>query len=322
MNILKRIYLGTVLLMALVLIPVNTGGSSSHAPADIKRAAIKQLNGIEYHMITEFPVYVKDKQIQTKYPNENWFAYQKSDTGDLYKIYNGDNTIHLTVPKSELGTIRNRHYHVELPGTNSLKKNKILFMGDSITKGYNGFVTYKNASYPLWVHKYLQTTVYKQGHIRSSITGHAFNDLFTILPQIDFNEANVLVMGYGTNDYRHSNAPLKKVQKKLKKAIKYIRHQNPSLKIYAVLPLPRYDYGNMDKKMGPGGYTFSQLKAGLKKTYNSMGIKTYDVKKEHPKFITSKNYRVRYYDQRLHPNVVTYQKFAYYFSLWLEKQLD
>lgn len=313
------ISLGALLVCATY--PVVSGGATTHAPASARQQTVKKLNQVEFSKMDAVPVYVKDKNLTKTHPKTVWYAVGKSVAGDLYEVQSGNQTKKLVVPRKAIATVVNRHYRVALPNTASMKKNTILFMGDSITKGYNGYYNYKNASFPLWVHKYLQAKVHKQGHVRSSVTGHNFNDLFTILPTINFKNPNVLVIEYGTNDYRHSTASLKQVQAKMTQAIKYIRKQNPKIKIYGIIPLPRFDFSDINTRVGIGGYTFPELQRGMAQTYKKLGIPTYNISKAHPYFINKTNFYQKYYDHRVHPTSQTYQQFGYYISQWLQQQL-
>ncbi|GAY72253.1 SGNH/GDSL hydrolase family protein [Lentilactobacillus kosonis] len=283
----------------------------------------RKIDGVVFRPVNAIPVYVKDKAIAKSYPNAVWYKVGESiDDGTLSQIQTANQQKSMVVPQKAISSIANSHYNVALPNTSKFRHQTIMFLGDSITKGYNGSYTYKNASFPLWVHKYLQTKVHKEGHIRSSITGHSFNDLFTILPTVNFKSANELVIEYGTNDYRHSTASLPQVEAKLTQAIKIIRKENPNIKIYGIIPLPRFDFTNMVTAQGMGGYTFPELQWGLASTYHSLGISTYNVAKVHPEFVNDNNFYTKYYDHRVHPTSQTYQQLGYYISRWLQQQFN
>ncbi|WP_268912335.1 SGNH/GDSL hydrolase family protein [Lentilactobacillus sp. SPB1-3] len=281
-----------------------------------------KIDGVMFRQVNAIPVYVNDQKIMKSYPNTIWYKVGESIDGSLSQVKGSNRNNVIVVPQGAIKNIATQRYNVALPNTNKLRKKTVLFLGDSITKGYNGSYTYKHASFPLWVHKYLQVRVHKEGHIRSSITGDSFNDLFTILPHVNFKNTDDVVIEYGTNDYRHSNKSLDQVTNGLATAIKYIRKQNPNVKIYGIIPLPRFDFYNMSTALGSGGYTFPDLQKGLAQTYHDLGVNTYNVAKVHPDFVNTSNFYQKYYDHRVHPTCQTYQQFGLYLSQWLQQQLN
>ncbi|MCL0312738.1 SGNH/GDSL hydrolase family protein [Apilactobacillus sp. TMW 2.2459] len=194
--------------------------------------------------------------------------------------------------------------------TFNLNNYNIITIGDSITKGYDGY-TVLEQNYPKWLAYYLQTKVTNTGENGATITGPQEIDMTSKVANINWENYQLVLCFYGTNDYGHRKTALEDVSLTLANNLNRIRQANPNLQIYGILPTPRYDnYKNADDVLGMGGYTFSDLIDALKLTYQVLNIPTLDWREWNPMMITDDNYQNKLNDSHLHPTAKTYQEIA------------
>ncbi|GLB47264.1 hypothetical protein WR164_12430 [Philodulcilactobacillus myokoensis] len=197
---------------------------------------------------------------------------------------------------------------------NPFQNQNIAAIGDSITNGYNGYYDLTSGTYPEWLGKDLDAHVDNYGvnaaSISDEITDHGdMGD--QVNDNINFKKYDTAVVFYGTNDWRHSAHSLSQVIKALNQNLNIMKQKNSKMKIYAVLPLRRYDNGKCsDDVQGNGGYTMNQLCDALKRVYANQNIPCLDWRIEAPDLITDQNYKERFNDQHLHPTPATYKLMA------------
>ena len=156
----------------------------------------------------------------------------------VFDLGKGEKRVTLILPSHSLGVLRS----VELDDGATLAphahKRRILFIGDSITQGWNA--RYDSLSYAWQVTKFFDANSVIQG-----IGGAFFHE--STVDTLDF-DADTVVVAYGTNDYGHYKS-LDELRTHAEQFFAGISAQYAKQKKVAVSPIFREDMAK-DKVMG------------------------------------------------------------------------
>ena len=140
-----------------------------------------------------------------------------------------------------------------------LTNKTVVTLGDSVTRGFDGTVNLRY-NYPRYLAKYYNCRVCNNGINGATI----YETLEKEVEKIKDKQYDAIVLMIGTNDYGHLDVPLVRVISKLTRLVRQIISQHHEAKIYAVLPLSRFDDDqNDDNVMRYSDYKFNQLLDGL-----------------------------------------------------------
>lgn len=197
-----------------------------------------------------------------------------------------------------------------------MKNNKIVAIGDSVTRGFDGFKDIKE-NYPYYLSQIMNCPVDNFG-----INGATIKyDLANEINAVNWTEYQRCILFMGTNDYGHNTDTLQSVINTLKNCLDFILQANSDIQISAILPLTRYDQNqNAANQMRFANYTFNELLDALAKTYETYNIPTLDWRKLYPNFINDDNYQVKYNDQHVHPTAQTYRQIAKKIAEFIKKE--
>ncbi|UQS84954.1 SGNH/GDSL hydrolase family protein [Apilactobacillus apisilvae] len=196
------------------------------------------------------------------------------------------------------------------------KRSRIVALGDSVTRGYDGCSDIEK-NYPNYLSQILKTPVDNLGINGGTI----YDDLVTEVNQVKWEKYDQCILMMGTNDYGHNHHSLHDVIEQLQNNLNSILAKNNQLKIWAILPLNRYDnHQNAADKIRFADYTFNQLLNGLKKCYQDNNISVLDWRNYNPNFINNNNYQTQYNDHHVHPTAATYQQLAHEIANFIKKQ--
>ena len=189
-----------------------------------------------------------------------------------------------------------------------LKDKTIAVLGDSVTKGFDGTVNLRY-NYPRYLAKYYNCHVFNKGINGATI----YETLEKEIEKIKDKQYDVIILMIGTNDYGHLDVSLVRVLSKLTTLVRKLMTQHSEAKIYAVLPLTRYDNDqNAASVVRYADYTFNDLLNGISDVYSAFQLPFIDWREYNPEFFTDFNYKDMYQDQHVHPNAYTYRKLAFY----------
>ncbi|QBP17710.1 SGNH/GDSL hydrolase family protein [Acetilactobacillus jinshanensis] len=187
----------------------------------------------------------------------------------------------------------------------------LVALGDSVTRGFDGYHDLFTGTYPQDLEKILGEKVINQGVDAASLSGPFLGDMTSQLRNTHFPQYRGVILFYGTNDYDHTDHNLKQISAALKKNLKYLHKNYPKLKIWGVLPLTRYDfYKNDDNVKNAVGFTFKQLLNTLEKTYQKCHVPVLNWEEDPRPIINDNNYKQRLNDSHVHPTRATYQLIA------------
>ncbi|WP_105957244.1 SGNH/GDSL hydrolase family protein [Apilactobacillus quenuiae] len=187
-----------------------------------------------------------------------------------------------------------------------MNNNRIAALGDSVTKGFDGFENLQE-NYPNYLSQIINLSVDNFGVNGATIV----NDLTNEINDVNWKQYNQCILFIGTNDYGHNPNNLNEVTSKLKQDLNLIYQFNSQIIISAILPLNRYDQKqNAANKRRFANYTFNELLDALAQTYRTYTIPVLDWRKLYPNFINDNNYQSKYNDKHVHPTAQTYYQIA------------
>lgn len=229
-----------------------------------------------------------------------------------YYVKSGSGTQTGWIWRGNLEPISEGTFNIAMKNSDYFKGQKIISMGDSITKGYDGYETLDNMGYPTWLSRYLNTSVLNAGYNGAFLCDggeqETDGDLTPTVNAHNFKNYDVATIAYGTNDYGHVSNSLADIQDTLKQNIQKMKSENKKLIIYGILPITRYDGNtNSDDIIGKGGFTMNDLRDAEAEVYQQFDIPYLDWRKDTKQLITDSNHTYRLYDERLHPSAKTYQ---------------
>jgi len=238
---------------------------------------------------------------------------QGSGYSKFYQVKSGNGSQTGWVWNGNLQPISEGTFNIAMKNSDYFNKQNIITMGDSITRGYDGYETLDGLGYPNWLARYLNTNVTNVGYngafLVSTEDNQTTGDLTTTVDSTNFKNYGVATIAYGTNDYGHTDSTLDAIQDTLAQNIQKMQSENKNLIIYGILPLTRYDkYGaNSDEVIAQGGYSINQLRDAEAEVYKRYNIPYLDWRSVDPNLITDSNHESRLWDERLHPSAKTYQ---------------
>ncbi|GAY72009.1 hypothetical protein NBRC111893_155 [Lentilactobacillus kosonis] len=238
---------------------------------------------------------------------------QGSGYSKFYQVKSGNGAQTGWVWNGNLQPISEGTFNIAMKNSDYFNKQNVISMGDSITRGYDGYETLDGLGYPTWLSRYLNTNVnnagYNGAYLVSTEDAFTTGDLTATVNATNFKNYGVATIAYGTNDYGHTDSTLEAIQDTLAQNIQKMQSQNKNLIIYGILPLTRYDkYGaNSDEVIAQGGYSINQLRDAEAEVYKRYNIPYLDWRSVDPNLITDSNYKSRLWDERLHPSAKTYQ---------------
>ena len=164
---------------------------------------------------------------------------------------------------------------------------KILFVGDSITQGYNS--TYDLCSYAYQISDYLNADSVIQG------IGGAFFEPKTVLPT--GYTPDIVFIAYGTNDFMRLKS-LDELENNAREYISKLQALYKGAKFFAITPIWRMDE-NQPREMG----TFKECCDCIKKLARELKVEVIDGDKLLPQFPT-------FMADTLHPNNLGFSVYA------------
>lgn len=229
-----------------------------------------------------------------------------------YYVKSGSGTQSGWIWQGNLEPISEGVFDIAMKNSDYFKGLNVISMGDSITKGYDGYETLNNMGYPTWLSRYLDTDVLNAGYNGAFLCDggeeETEGDLTPTVNAHNFKNYDVATIAYGTNDYGHVSNSLSDIQETLKQNIQKMKSDNKKLIIYGILPITRYDSNtNSDDIIGKGGFTMNELRNAEAEVYKEFDIPYLDWRKDTTQLITDSNHEYRLYDERLHPSAKTYQ---------------
>ncbi|MCP9334392.1 SGNH/GDSL hydrolase family protein [Lentilactobacillus hilgardii] len=237
---------------------------------------------------------------------------QGSGNSVWYYVKSGSGAQSGWIWQGNLEPISEGTFDIAMKNSDYFKNQNIICLGDSITKGYDGYETLDNMGYPNWLNRYLNTTVLNAGYNGAFLCDggeqETTGDLTPTVNSHNFKNYDVATIAYGTNDYGHVSNSLSDIQTTLRQNIKKMKSDNKNLIIYGILPTTRYDSDtNSDNIIGKGGFTMNDLRDAEAEVYKEFNIPYLDWRKDTTQLITDSNHEYRLYDERLHPSAKTYQ---------------
>lgn len=196
--------------------------------------------------------------------------------------------------------------------TKKVTQEKIIFLGDSIMFGSMGPDGNTSKNIPYWVDHELNTKGTNRATNGSTISGTQKSDMSTIVSQTNFKDYNYCVIGYGINDYL-KNRRGESIKTALTDNIVAIKHSNPKIKIFAVLPVACYIVPSNNQFIAKQAantkndeqYTENNLSDLLKTVYLNNNIPVLDWRSD--PVIGNANYKKLLADHQVHPNELGYQ---------------
>lgn len=253
------------------------------------------------------------------YTNSSSFAFQAA-SGSKFEIYvnglltnfisddrcsieldnsNGENRITLILPSHEIGSLLS----VELDDGADLRTaefdRKILFIGDSITQGWNS--GYDSLSYAYRVSRNLNAHSVIQG------IGRGFFDESTLDQELDY-DPDIVIIAFGTNDWGHGS--LESLAEKFGAFFDKILKIYRGKKIFAISPIWR-----ADKHIRKGEIDFDEHCLTVKKAASERGIIVVDGENmvpHIPEFFS---------DGYLHPNALGFSIYAENLAKIIQKHI-
>lgn len=237
---------------------------------------------------------------------------QGSGNSVWYYVKSGSGQQAAWIWQGNLEPISEGNFDIAMKNSDYFKGKKIISLGDSITKGYDGYETLDNMGYPTWLSRYLNTSVTNAGYNGAFLCDggeeETDGDMTPTVNSHNFKNYDVATISYGTNDYGHVSNSLADIETTLRQNIKKMKSDNKNLIIYGILPITRYDAdSNSDNVIGKGGFTMNDLRDAEAAVYKSYNIPVLDWRNDSTQLITDANHKYRLYDERLHPTAKTYQ---------------
>lgn len=260
----------------------------------------------------------KDFGSWKKFANTTWYSTKnvkidrsaQGGSNSLFtEVQSGNKKYTAWVWHGYLQPVSKGKFNIATKNSTVFKNKKIVTLGDSITKGYDGSQTLTNGTYPQWLERYLNTSVDNLGYNGAFMAAESTAGDFTkMVDATNFAKYDVATIAYGTNDYGHSRYDLSAIKDIMVDNIHQMKKQNKKLVIYGILPITRYDNEqNSDEVAGIGGYTMNELRDMLADVYKSEDIPVLDWRQDSSQLITDNNHEYRLFDERLHPSARTYQ---------------
>lgn len=183
--------------------------------------------------------------------------------------------------------------------TSTEGRKKILFLGDSITHGYDAYFT--SMSYAAAIVRHYDAVCLNQ-----AIAGYRFN-ADVLDEELDF-EPDAIIVAYGTNDWGRFDNSEEQFRTASKTYIDKLCKMYPDKKIFGILPLWRHDKERRSLKM-----PFAKMHEILTEYYSEHGnVTVIDGRNAVPN--TSE-----FYTDGLHPNSIGQLVYAQYVIDAMEK---
>ena len=239
---------------------------------------------------SKFEIYVNG--LLTNFINDNHCSIELDNS-------NGENRITLILPSHENGSLLS----VELDDNANLRvaefDRKILFIGDSITQGWNS--GYDSLSYAYRVSRNLNAHSVIQG------IGRGFFDESILDDELDY-DPDIIIVAFGTNDWGRDT--LENFAEKSGAFFDKILKKHCGKKIFAISPLWR---GDKDSRRG--GIDFDEHCLTVKKVASQRGIIVIDGENmipHLPEFFS---------DGYLHPNALGFSLYAENLTKFIQKYI-
>ena len=196
----------------------------------------------------------------------------------------------------------------------------LVALGDSLTRGSDGYRDLFTDAYPQVLTKIIHQRVINQG-VDGAMISHPFlGDLSSQIHNTHFPQYDGAILFFGTNDYGHSHQPLESVAKILKKNLQWIRKNYPIIKLWGILPLTRYDnLKNDDHVKCAAGYTFQELLKTLAHVYQVTHVPFLNWEADTQPLVTDQNFKTRLNDHHVHPTKETYHLMAKRIAKFIQK---
>ncbi|MBZ2201794.1 MAG: SGNH/GDSL hydrolase family protein [Lentilactobacillus hilgardii] len=207
----------------------------------------------------------------------------------------------------------------------NLQQMTMVSLGDSITKGWTGS-SYATSPYPQLVSQQLYVLDTNLGQNNGKVVGDTNLDLTSNVTTTNFKKVDIATIAYGVNDYFHSS--LTDVTQVLDDQIKGIKHQNPTIQLFGILPLNCYvtafgtdQQSDAYSTVGYHDYTLSQLCDAEAEVYEDNGVKYLDWRSVDPDIVPTTIDTSIFGDGKLHPTQATYNQVGTDIANFLEKNL-
>lgn len=189
---------------------------------------------------------------------------------------------------------------------------KMIILGDSIIQS---FVAYRGGQTVVADPTIGQTIAKETGlevtdkAVAGTEVVYGSNSLIDEVKRYNFAYYDVVMLGYGTNDYLHQHESLQQVLDGYQQALDKIKADNPAIAIVAVLPIQSFELANGDMDaLNTMGFSQNMLNDNLAELVRKNGGNVIDWR-EQP-IVTDFNHQETLRDGTLHPNQATYNLMA------------
>ncbi len=232
----------------------------------------------------KFEVLVNDQQIARLEFNE----LRAAGTTPKVELGEGEKRVTIVFPSHDDGGVLKG---LELADGSTLTphqhQRKILFIGDSITQGWNSYFDSNSFAYQV-------TRQLDADSVINGIGGAYYHE--SVFDQIDF-EPDTVIIAYGTNDYGHYKTK-EDLQYQASAFLDQIAQNYPAEKVYCILPIHRLDLEKV-RSMG----TFEECRTLLKEEITRRNFHVIDG------FDLVPNHEF-YFADAVHPNDIGFAEYA------------
>ncbi|USS86502.1 phage tail protein [Fructilactobacillus cliffordii] len=190
-----------------------------------------------------------------------------------------------------------------------IRGKKGVALGDSITQGYSPDPHGYGIDYPAKIKDYLGL----ESETNKGVGGGCFAnddpklDSATVYNSTNFAEYDFVTIMYSTNDFNISQYG-NKITDAMDAMIVKIKHDNPNIRIFGILPTPRHD------KSSNGAYSFTDMLNAVSGEYQKLGVPYLDWRNISPDIFQSEGLS----SDNIHPNARGYDIIAHHLAAWLK----
>jgi lysophospholipase L1-like esterase len=221
----------------------------------------------------------------------------EEDIADKYELDGKEHRVTLYLPCHEWGVVKSLSLSDGAEFKRPKFDTKILFIGDSITEGYNSGKDSMCFSHVVSRHFNADSLI--------QAVGGAYYDVTTFDADVDF-EPDTVFVAYGTNDWgMYKDYDL--FYKNLCEHLDLLLERYKGKKFYGITPIWRVNV-NEEKEIG---VTFAELREVIRKELEKRGIIHLDGYKMVP-------HSAEYFEDNVHPNAEGF----YQYSINILKEID
>ena len=244
-------------------------------------------------------------------------------------VVNGQSTGYISIPEKYLGQVNritllmsNVGYtdewaitDLEVDGGCVIERHKtdlnILFLGDSITEGYNNH-GHPASTYTFYTHTYFNAEAVVQGHGGSQLWPDMVDPEMANLYQPD-----VIIVAMGTNDYSgNSSQSVEWFRARMNTFLDKVQQVYPNVPIIGITPIRRLS--SMNANIAPDQNYDTNCVARANAGY-ALGIKDHNGYVVNGETILSK---VEHYADTVHPNEAGFQEYGEVLCFLIEYEIE